>query len=415
VPSAEPGIEVYAPTMAEAAEARAPTVGFRCPQCGAGTSYSVVRGALTCSRCGWLEKPKAHAVGKGAQTFEFDLATLERATRGWGQMRIELGCDGCGAHITVPPGDLTSTCPFCASNRVVQREAPQDALRPRFLVPFTVDAKALEPIVRRWLGSSWMTPKTLAGSAELGAFKAMYIPYWTFDARAAAHWSADVGHDETERVVDPATNQWHERTTTRWEHQAGQLDQTFDDLLVPGTDKLGTTRLDEIGRFDTSALVAYDASFLAGMHAQAYDVALEPAWAQARHRMREAARAACRAQIRGDRVANFVLSLDFADESWRYVLLPLYVAAYRHEGRAYRVLVNGQTGAIGGPRPVNRRRVRQAIGALLAPGAVVSLVGLIGLSTGVGAVALALGFFLLFVGGVIAAGIRDKARAMGDA
>ncbi len=425
MPSSEPGIEVYAPTLAGDGASRSPSVDFHCPQCGAGTAYSVAHGALACTRCGWREKPTATPIGDGeaAPASEFDVATLERAARGWGQTRFELACSGCGALVTVPPGDLTSTCPFCASQRVVQREASQDALRPRFLVPFRVDARGLEPIVRKWLGSSWMTPKNLAGSAELGSFEAVYVPYWTFDARAAAQWSADVGRDETESWVDPQTHQTHQRTTTHWEHQAGQLEQAFDDLLVPGTDKLGTTRLGEIGRFDTAALVAYDASFLAGTHAQAYDVALEPAWAAARQRMREAVRAACRAQIGGDRVANFVMSLDFADERWRYVLLPVYVAAYRHEGtsaasapkaKIYRVLVNGQTGAISGQRPVNRRRVRQAIGALLAPGAVVSLAGLVGLVTGVGVVVLAFGLFLLFVGGVIAMGIRDKARAMGD-
>ncbi len=418
VPSAVPGIEVYAPAKSDTdsveGEARRETVEFHCPQCGAGTTYSATHGALACTRCGYKEAPKADTVGQAAQTFEFDVDTLERAARGWGQSRLEIACSGCGAHVTVPEGALTAACPYCASNKVVPRQASQDTMRPRFVVPFTLDAQALEPVVRQWLGSSWMTPRALADSVNPGRLEPVYVPYWTFDARADAQWQAEVGVDETQHRFDGNTKQMQTHTVTHWHNETGQATQHFADLLVVGTDKLGERRLNEIGNFDTAGLVAYDASLLAGTHAQAHDVALEPAWAAARHRMREATRNTCRASIRGDHVANFVMSLDFADERWRNALLPVYVAAYRHEGKTYRVLVNGQTGAIAGQRPVDRKRVRLAITALLAPGAVLALAGLVTLAMGLGAVLMAAGLVLMFFGGVIASGIRDKARSMDD-
>ncbi len=120
--------------------AHQPVVDFKCPQCGATTAYSVPDGGLTCTHCGYYEPPEKPVVGKGAQEFEFTVETMERAAHGWGEPRTEMECQNCGARTSLPVGSLTSTCAFCGSNKVIQREAPQDVLRPRFLIPFKIDA-----------------------------------------------------------------------------------------------------------------------------------------------------------------------------------------------------------------------------------------------------------------------------------
>lgn len=419
IPSTIPGIEIYAPAPDQPEEHRE-TVDFTCPQCGAATAYSVADGGLKCSHCGYYEPPKKQIVGKGAQEFEFKVETLEHAAaRGWGQARQELECQNCGAHTTLPPGSLTATCPFCASNKVIQREAPQDALRPRFLIPFQRKPEELSPIVQKWLGSSWMTPAALKQKASVGQFTPIYLPYWTFDSNARAAWRAEVGYNETERYYDAAAKEWRTRTRIRWRWENGNVSQFFDDLLVPGTAKVSPLHLGKVGNFNTGGLIAYSAEFLAGMHAQAYDVQLEPAWATARNRMREATRDACNAQIRGDHVRNFTMSLDFSDESWRYVLLPVYVSAYQYNDgktglKTYQMLINGQTGSISGQRPVDWTKIWLAIAALLAPGLLLGLIGIITLVLGFGVIIGGIGFVLLIIGGGISFYIWKQADAMDD-
>src|SRR5690606_26226737 len=114
-----------------------PVVDFRCPHCDGATAYSTDDGGLTCSFCGYHEAPQVEVVGKGAQEFEFTVETVERAVNGWGTERKELVCNSCASHITLATDMLTHTCPFCGSNSVVQMRAPQDVLRPRFLIPFS--------------------------------------------------------------------------------------------------------------------------------------------------------------------------------------------------------------------------------------------------------------------------------------
>ncbi|HLF91767.1 MAG TPA: hypothetical protein VI451_22705 [Anaerolineales bacterium] len=431
IPSAVPGIELYAPAPEQ--EIHLFEVDFQCPQCGAATGYSVADGGLKCSHCGYYEPPKKERIGKGAQEFEFKVETLEQsAARGWGEARQELECQNCGAHTTLPVGTLTATCPFCASNKVLQRGARQDALRPRFLIPFQRKPEELRPIVQNWLGSSWMTPSALKRKANLqskvdaGQFTPIYLPYWTFDSTAQARWRAEVGYNETERYYDAGSKEWRTRTKIRWRWEDGNVSKFFDDLLVQGTGKVSERHLGKIGNFNTGGLVEYAPEYLAGMHAQAYDVQLETAWADARDRMREATRDACNDQIRGDHVRNFTMNLDFSEESWRYVLLPVYVSAFQYnDGRGdlkgregvntYQMLINGQTGWISGQRPVDWTKVWLAIAALLTPGVILGLIGVITLLFGgVGVVIGGIGFVLLLIGGAISFFIWRQADEMDD-
>ena len=149
------------------------------------------------------------------------------------------------------------------------------------------------------------------------------------------------------------------------------------------------------------------------MRALAYDVALEPAWKAARERMRETTREACRDQASSSQIRSFSMSLDFADESWRYILAPVYVAIYQYQGQPYQVMINGQSGEISGQRPVDWTKVWLAIAALLAPGFIASLIGVLTLVLGIGVIVGIIGLILLLIGGGISLYIYKQAEEMG--
>jgi len=454
--SAVPGIEVYKPAPVDAGPQQE-VVDFKCPQCGAVTAYGAADGGLTCTHCGYYEAPQKPLIGRGAEQFEFTVDTLqqaahqdaglhppaapeipgseapapqpratqavageplaapagERPAQGWGEARTEMACQNCGAVSTIAAADLSYTCPFCGSNKVLQRQAPQDVLRPRFVIPFKIEAAACDQTARQWLGSSWMVPADLRERSRLGGFKGIYLPYWTFDADTRADWQAEVGHQRTERYYQ--NGEWKERTVIEWRHEAGRASLSFDDLLVPGTDKLSRLLLEQIGSFDLNGLCPYESKYLAGFQAQAYDVPLEKAWEGGRQRMREQTRQACLGQASTSRVRNLRMELDFASEEWRYILLPVYVMAYAYSGKTYQAMINGQTGAIAGQRPVDWNKIWLVIAVLLAPGALLGLLGLItiplfGAGVGIGAI----GFVLLVIGAIISIVLYTQASKMDD-
>ena len=411
--SAVPGIAVYMPAPAETGP-HPEVVDFKCPQCGATTAFSAAEGGLTCSHCGYYEPPQKTAIGKGAATFEFTVETMQRAAQNGERDRKELICQNCGANTSVPAEALTHTCPFCGSNKVIQRAAPQDILRPRYLIPFKIEASACRDLAIQWLGSHWMAPGGLQRVANLANFTGIYLPFWTFDSMALAAWKAEVGHTKTERYYQ--NGEWKTRTKTEWRWESGRVQLRFENLLVEGTTHISRLLLRRIKDFDLRELCPYEPKYLAGIQAQAYDVPLEQAWESGRSEMREQTRSACIKQASSSQIRNFSMNLDFQDESWRYILLPIYLATYPYEGKVYQVLINGQSGEISGQRPVDWRKVWLAVAASLAPGLLLGIIGLLTIILGgMGMVVGGAGFLLLVIGLVIAILIIRHAQGMDDA
>lgn len=408
VESSLPGISVFAPRPKEI-QVDAPQT-FSCPQCGATTKFDVAAGGVACEHCGYTAAPKAQKVGLRAQVMEFTLETLNQADMGWGVERKEMHCEACGAELAIAENALTATCPFCASNRVNVRTAPIDQLRPRFLIPFKVQPEATRALAQQWLGKGWFHPDELRASAIVDRFTGIYLPFWTFSAQIGSTWKAEVGYEHEVSYYDDTDKTWKTRTEIHWRWEDGQVSVKVADLLICGNSHLSQVILKRLYPFNLNDLVSYAPDFLAGWQAQTYDLTLPKAWEQGKAEMRERAKSACYDKISSSHVRNFTMTADFADETWRYVLLPVYVAAYKFENKVYQVMLNGQTGAIAGQKPVAWWKIWLVIAAILSPGLCLGLVGLpLLLAGGIGLIPLVLGAILFIVGMVFAFFLYQKA------
>ncbi len=410
VDSALAGISVYAPVPEETTPETPQS--YKCPNCGASISYDVAAGGVACEYCGYVAETNTQIIGRQAEEFEFKLDTLQKSEQGWGIDRQELHCDSCGANLSIEPGALTATCPFCASNRVNIRQAPDDILRPRFLIPFKLQVEDVRKRALEWLGKGWFHPDELRGSAVIERFTGIYLPFWTFDADIRSTWRAQVGYERQESYYDASDKSWKTRTVIDWRWEDGQVSIHNDDLLVIGTARLSHLILQRLYPFNLNELSAYSPDFLAGWQAQTYDIALPEAWESGKTILRERAKKACYQDIPSSHVRNFSMTADFANEVWRFVLLPVYVAAYRFQGKVFQVMANGQTGVIAGQKPVAWWKVWLAIAGLLSPGVLLGLISLpLMLLGGVGLLPLILGVVLLVIGGIIAFNIYRQAVA----
>ena len=260
-----------------------------------------------------------------------------------------------------------------------------------------------------------MTPPQLKELAGLQGFTPLFLPYWTFDAQTTADWRAEVGHVVNEQYYDHGDKTWKTRSRIDWRWESGKAQVNIDDLVVPGTGRLSPRHLDKINRFDLSNLATFEPQFLAGSQALGYDIKLDAAWERGREEMRERTRQACRDQASTSMIRNFSMQLEFAEESWRYILLPVYIAPYTYQGKVYQVLINGVSGLVSGPRPVDWNKVWMAIAGLLLPGLLLCLAGLVTLPLlGTGVVIGGIGFVLLLIGIVISIFIAVQANGLDD-
>ena len=192
--------------------------------------------------------------------------------------RPELHCENCGADLAVEKTALSVTCPFCASNKVNLRDAAEDHLRPRFVIPFKIQNKDLTPYTKKWLGEGWFHPDNLAQYVKLERFLGIYLPFWTFDSSITSDWKAEVGYERTERHYNSSTKEWETRTVIDWRWEDGRVNVDIQNLIITGSKHISRPILERVLPFNLDELMTYVPDYLAGWQAQAYDVPLPDAW-----------------------------------------------------------------------------------------------------------------------------------------
>jgi hypothetical protein len=284
-------------------------------------------------------------------------------------------------------------------------------VKPQYLIPFKIQKKEARGLFKTWLGKGWYHPSGLGQTSILDKLQGVYSSFWTFSARIESVWKAEVGHEREERFYDSPTKEWKTRKKIVWRWENGLVRTTEENLLVVGNTLVSRTIFARLASFDFHDLAEFSPDYLAGWNAQGYDISLPEAWDVGKSNMRERAKDACYDDIDSNHVRNFSMKADFEDESWRYLLLPLYLASYRFEENTFQVMINGQTGVTAGQKPVAWWKIWLAIAAMLAPGFTLGLIGLpLLLVGGIGVVPLALGVILFVVGIVFAVILYRKAK-----
>jgi hypothetical protein len=134
---------------------------------------------------------------------------------------------------------------------------------------------------------------------------------------------------------------------------------------------LGSTSLPEaarrgLGGWDLSSLEPYRRDWLAGFRAETYTIGLREGFSAAREIMDGVIRGDVRRDIGGDRQVIERLDTRLSDVTFKHVLLPVWIGAYRWRGKPYRIVVNGRTGRVWGERPWSVWKIALAVLAALA-------------------------------------------------
>jgi hypothetical protein len=147
---------------------------------------------------------------------------------------------------------------------------------------------------------------------------------------------------------------------TRWRSAAGQRSDVHRDVLVCASQGLKGALADRLGRHDLRRLVPYADGYLAGFAAEAYALPLDAGHARARLQLDVTQQELCARDVGGDTHKNLIVHNRYSDETFRYALLPVWIATYRYRESVYRFVVSGQTGEVLGQAPYSRIKVALA-------------------------------------------------------
>ncbi len=147
---------------------------------------------------------------------------------------------------------------------------------------------------------------------------------------------------------------------TRWRTVHGQRADGHHGLLVCASQGLQGAQAERLTSYDLRRLVPYADGYLAGFAAEAYAVELSAGHVRARARMDALQKELCASAVEGDTHRNLLVRNRYSDETFRYALLPVWIATYRYRARLYRFVVSGQTGEVIGQAPYSRLKVALA-------------------------------------------------------
>lgn len=351
---------------------------FPCAQCGARLNFAPGTDELACPYCGYRNVIAAAEELAQEQDFGDAMRRLEQGHATATHTTVK--CDGCGAQPEVDASKTATSCPFCGSNIVSQARASR-ALKPDAVLPFAIDERRAREAFREWISALWFAPSELRNYVrQESRLNGVYIPSWTYDTNVTTHYRGRRGDYYYVPVTHTVTVNGRPQTRTRmerrvrWTPASGVVGNEFDDLLVIATKSLPEKRLAQLEPWDTKAAVVYADEFLSGFTAEAYAIDLKDGFESARALMQPHIEATICRDIGGDEQQVLNTSSKFNSISFKHLLLPVWVSAYRYRGKVFRIIINARTAEVQGDRPYSAWKIAGAVALGLAVAGVVAIV-----------------------------------------
>ena len=280
----------------------------------------------------------------------------------WGLPRQPAGCPQCGRAYLVEAAHLGQACPGCATGRLEPQPVRLRPEPPELLVPFQQSPSDLRPIFDRFVKPVWLRPDEFNTHTLLQRLTPVNWPMWLVDGDLSGSWQAEMGYDYQVKSSQESYAQggWKSRelieTRIRWEPRLGQLTRHYDNAAVPALNETDSITA-RIGATQARQAVPYRPAELGQAAIRIPDQHPENAWPQAQAALHQAAAEECRQAAHAQHLRSYAIHAAYANLHWTQLLQPMYATYYLDDqGRPQIVLVNGQSGQIGGPRRASQRK-----------------------------------------------------------
>ncbi len=338
---------------------------YPCSQCGAKLDFAPGTATLKCPYCGF-ENPISQS---SAKIEELDYRTFldQLASSKDTHDARRVKCDKCGAETTMPPDVTSGLCPFCGANMVFTGQT-SSLIKPEALLPFAITQKGAFEDFRRWIRKLWFAPGDLKQYAQSEQkLVGVYVPYWTYDSDTTTSYTGERGdyYYVTESYSAYENGRQVTRTRqvrhTRWTPAAGTVRTSFDDILILGSRSLPAKYAERLEPWDLANLVPFADEYLSGFRAESYQVSLSEGFEEAKKIMASEIQRCIRQDIGGDEQRIHSADTRYSKITFKHILLPVWMSAYRFRDRVFRILINARTGEVQGERPYSAWKIAGAV------------------------------------------------------
>lgn len=343
-------------------------VKFACTGCGAYLKYEPGTQLLSCEYCGFENE----IIRKDDPIEELDYVEfLNNSASNKTITEHFVTCESCNATSTI--SDLSSaSCPYCSTPLIIKNAFTENVIQPKSLLPFKLDIGHAKDEFKKWLNSRWFAPSDLKKVLSIDNFKGIYLPYWTYDTYTYTSYTGEQGiyYYETEMYTvtenGKSVTQTRQVRKTRWYYVSGNVQVSFDDLLVPATKSLPPAYILQLEPWDMENLVPFDKSYLSGFITEKYQIDLKEGFEVAKNMTEERIREVIRRDIGGDEQRINNKNTSYKNITFKHLLFPVYVSVYKYNNKLYQFLVNARTGEVQGERPYSWIKITFAVLAVIA-------------------------------------------------
>ncbi len=344
-----------------------------CKNCGAKLSFEPGTESLVCGFCNTKNEIEVDQKLLQKAHTEIDyLSFINQQTDTTPKIEVlTVKCDGCGAETSFDQNVVSGSCDFCGSPLTSKEGHKTNLIEPGGLLPFKIKDKEGLNLYKTWLKKLWFAPNKLKSHArQAEKLSGIYLPYWTFDSQTTTDYTGQRGDDyqEEENYYEDGEEKTRTVTKTHWTFVSGRVSRFFNDMLVAASRTLPVKYLDRLEPWDLENLLPYDTKYLSGFKSESYQDSLQDGFEYAKKKMESAILDDVREDIGGDKQDIEQVNTNFDNITFKHVLLPIWISAYRYQNKVYRFMINGRTGEVQGERPYSWLKIILTILAVIAAG-----------------------------------------------
>ena len=348
----------------------ADTFEYKCPNCNGGLIFDNKLQKMKCPYCDSEfdvealkeydteldEKPKEDSKKDDEQTqvesnkdddnFSDETSTEEQWDENDGM--VVYYCKSCGGEII---GDKTmgaTECPYCG-NPVVIMNAFKGELKPNLVIPFKLDKEEAKARLINHYKGKYLLPNVFKEKNHIDEIKALYVPFWLYNAKVDANFSF-----KGTKVFTYESGDYRVTETSFYKiDRSGSL--AFDRVPVDGSSKMPNDLMESIEPYDYKDAVDFQTAYLSGFLANKFDEDSETCVPIANTRIKQSTEDCFRNTILGYTSLTCESSnISFASEESKYAMLPVWILNTSWNGQDFLFAMNGQTGKFVGDLPVDK-------------------------------------------------------------
>lgn len=343
------------------------TLALPCSSCGNQLKYDPTQKKYVCSYCGNVEDVSEH----NDQIVEQDLIEAIKSARKYtpesNQQKV-FDCNNCGAKFSIDSAKVNVNCAFCGSKNVNEEAFEHNYIQPSGIIPFQVSIESAHEKFKTWINKGWFHPSKLKELGKVEAIHGIYIPCWTYDADSHSTWSGQAGYYYyvSQTYMEDGKMKTKQVRKVRWESRSGSFNNSFDDILISGSKGLQQYYLENLEPYRLEEAINFEPKLLVGWESEVYNVEVDQGYQSAKIQMDARNRSVASSHLGGDTQRFLTVKSSYNNQTFKLLVLPVWMASYQYKGKEYSFTVNGQTGKIYGKKPLSVIKIVLLIVVILA-------------------------------------------------